>query len=185
MMTWGAHSQRKNGGGFLTCTLHGRIGANPGQARSAASWCPIGPDEVWPAEAVVIMRVDHRPRQVTRADEEIGVAEGPERNQGAATLIPRDCLETHIHGQSGNLGREWDDQIVIAHLALILKLGLQLVPKPGPTLESLAIHPPPSGLNLNPLRIGQPHPRDTRSTQLVPQGFIERLGEGESSSMAE
>jgi hypothetical protein len=40
---------------------------------------PIGPDEVRSAESVVLVRMDHRPRHVRRADEEFSVAEGRER----------------------------------------------------------------------------------------------------------
>ncbi len=78
---------------------------------------------------------------------------------------------------------------MIARLAPILMIGLRPVPQPGlatgmapaPGLERTAIHPPPAGLGVNSLRIGQPAPVDTGPAEAIPQGFIERLGEGKAS----
>jgi hypothetical protein len=73
-----------------------------------------------------------------------------------------------VHGQSGDPGRERDDHVVVARLAPILVFGLRPVPEPRPPSERAAIHSPPVGLGLDPLRIGQPIPLDARSAEIVP-----------------
>src|SRR5262249_18741627 len=115
--------------------ISGRVIASPFRASrptselsgllAAVSWNPINPDEVWPAEGVVLVRMDHRPRQVRWADEALSVAEGhPERDQWATALIGRDRPAVYVHGQTGHPGRERNDQVVVASLAPVIMFGL-------------------------------------------------------------
>jgi hypothetical protein len=118
------------------------------------------------------MSMDHRPHQVRRGDEELRVAERPQSNQRATALIGRDPAAVYVHGQSRNPGRKRDDEEVVARLTLVFVLGPRPVSEPWPASECPAVHPPPGRLGIDPRRISQLIPLDTRSAEAVLQRFI-------------
>ncbi len=158
----------------------GRIRSTAGLA--TASGNPLGPDEVRPPEGVVLVRMDHRPREVRRADEELGVAVRSERDQGASASISPDHLSVHMHRECGHPGRERDDQIMVARLTPVFVIGPRPVPQPRPAAKRLGVDAPPRRLGLEPRRFGQPLPLNSGAAEVALQFLINRLGEGISST---
>jgi hypothetical protein len=128
------------------------------------------------------MRVDHRPRQVRRADDELGVAERPELNEWTSALVATHRAAVHAHGQSRYAGRQRYNQVMVARLGQIFMFGPRPASEPGPASECLAVQPQPARLDLEPLEFGQPIPGDTGLAEVVLQGFVKWRGEGISST---
>jgi hypothetical protein len=116
--------------------------------------------------------VDHRPRQVRRADEELGTAKRPELDEWASALIGSNRAAIRASGQSRDARGQRDDQIMVARLRQIFMFGLRPASKTRPSSECLFVYPEPGRLDLEPLEFGQPIPRDAGLAEVVLQGFV-------------
>jgi len=140
------------------------------------------------------MRMDHRPREIDRANEEFYIAVAPQRNEAPAAFVRIQPAAKYMHRKPSDIRRERDDQVMVTRLLLILVVGLRPLPEAWPTLapwqplrprlrhsyrqqEHLAVDPPPSLLGLHARLLVELMPFDPGLAEIILKLVIEVSGE--------
>jgi hypothetical protein len=74
---------------------------------------------------MVLVSVDHCPREVNGANDQLHTAEPPEGEKGTMAFVGIYPSAAHVSGQTRQIRRKWHDEVMIARLILVLKISLR------------------------------------------------------------